>query len=193
MNYPIQPIILSIPAIIYIIVLKRKGQSYNTAFKNLGLTIPKAKYLLWAFVLGIFSIGVAYSIQKWISPGVLQNKSTASNFYSSWHLGIGTVLLAFCRELVYTTFGEEIFFRGFLGRVLFTRFGFRIGNLIQAAIFLAPHLFLLSISTAFAPTLVFVAIMGWVIGWLRFRSNSIFPGLLLHTMANTFSAAFVMI
>jgi len=192
MDYPIQPIILSIPAVIYCIVLKRKDIPYKTAFKNLGLSIPRTKYLLWGLVLGIFSIGVAFAIAKWISPGILNNKNTASNFYSSWHLGYGTILLAFFRELVYTTFGEEIFFRGLLGRVLFKRFGFRIGNLLQALIFLLPHLFLLTISSAFAPTLVFIAIMAWVIGWLRYRSESIIPGLIMHTLANTFSAAVVM-
>ena len=60
-------------------------------------------------------------------------------------------------------------------------------NLIQALIFLAPHLLILLV-TPKAFLLLPVGVLGLALlaGWLRIRSGSIGPGLLLHGLGNTF-------
>jgi membrane protease YdiL (CAAX protease family) len=79
---------------------------------------------------------------------------------------------------------EEIFFRGLLGGILVRRYGFGLGNLLQALVFLAPHLLLLLVSSALWPLLPVQLVSGWLLGWLRYKSSSIGPCSLAHVIAN---------
>jgi membrane protease YdiL (CAAX protease family) len=92
------------------------------------------------------------------------------------------------REAFYVALGEEMFFRGLLGGWLMRKLGFALGNLVQAAIFLLPHLLLLQLGTAIWPVFIVQFVAGWLQGWLRYRSASILPGWLVHTLSNTSSA-----
>jgi membrane protease YdiL (CAAX protease family) len=80
--------------------------------------------------------------------------------------------------------GEEILFRGLIGGVLFRRFGFVRGNLIQAAVFLVPHLLLLVVDASLWPILPVQFLAGFLLGWLRYKSGSVVPGALTHALAN---------
>ena len=73
------------------------------------------------------------------------------------------------------------------------RLGFALGNLIQAAIFLLPHLLLLTVSTALWPLLVAQFLAGWLQGWLLYRSGSILPGWIAHSLGNAFGAVAFMV
>ncbi len=99
-----------------------------------------------------------------------------------------SLLLAWLREAIYVALGEEIFFRGLLGGWLVRRFGFTVGNSIQALLFLLPHLLLLLISTELWPILIVQGVAGWLMGWLRHRSDSILPGWFAHSLINALGA-----
>jgi membrane protease YdiL (CAAX protease family) len=193
MELPVQPVILSIPAIGYYFFQKRKGKTTEEIGKDLGLVLPEIKYFVVAIIIAIVAMGLTYLMRSFVPREILNDKHLTSNIYSAWHLSLVSVLLAFLREIVYTAFGEELFFRGFLGHLLFKRFGFGIGNIIQAILFLLPHILLLAVSTSLAPILVFIVIFGWLNGWLRNQSQSILPGILTHALVNAFAAALVMI
>lgn len=60
--------------------------------------------------------------------------------YEGLNLSAGTLLLVLFRETFYVSLGEELFFRGLLGGVLFRRLGFALGNVVQTGLFLLPHL-----------------------------------------------------
>jgi uncharacterized protein len=79
---------------------------------------------------------------------------------------------------------EENLFRGFLAGLLFRRYGFAVGNVIQALIFTAPHLLLLLASIRFWPILPAQFVAGWLLGLLRDKSGSVGPGSLAHVAAN---------
>lgn len=81
--------------------------------------------------------------------------------------------------------GEEIFFRGFLGGMLQRRLGFWVGNSIQAAIFLLPHLLLLTIDARLWPILPIQYVVGWILGALRHRSGSVIECAILYAAVNT--------
>ncbi len=73
---------------------------------------------------------------------------------------------------------EEIFFRGFLFQGLRAKYGWIAGMLISSAIFAIAHLDPASLIPTF--------ILGSLLAYLYQRSNSIWPGVLLHMAVNTF-------
>jgi len=80
--------------------------------------------------------------------------------------------------------GEEVFFRGLLGGVLMRRLGFRWGNLLQATIFLVPHMPLLLLDVRLWPLLPAQFAAGWMMGWLRHKTDTFVPGAVVHVMVN---------
>lgn len=73
---------------------------------------------------------------------------------------------------------EEIFFRGFLFQGLRARYGWVSGLLISSAIFATAHLD----PAALIPTFI----LGSLLAYLYHRSNSIWPGVILHMLVNAF-------
>jgi membrane protease YdiL (CAAX protease family) len=73
---------------------------------------------------------------------------------------------------------EEIFFRGFLFQGFRERYGWVAGMLISAAIFAIAHLDLVVLIPTF--------ILGCLLAYLYHRSNSIWPGIILHFLVNSF-------
>ena len=91
-----------------------------------------------------------------------------------WFLIVGAVLA----PLV-----EEIFFRGFLFQGLRAKYGWFGGMLLSSGVFAVAHLNLASL----VPTFV----LGNLLAYLYHRSNSVWPGVLLHALINTSSLLFV--
>ena len=77
---------------------------------------------------------------------------------------------------------EELFFRGYLLTALRTRFSAATAILVSAVMFGAFHLILSGgVSVIrFVPS----TLMGLVLGWSCVRSQSVFPGILLHAIHN---------
>jgi len=80
--------------------------------------------------------------------------------------------------VVFAPLVEEIFFRGFLFQGFRQRYGWVPAILISSAIFAAAHLDLV----AFIPTFV----LGSVLAYAYHRSNSVWPGIILHFLVNAF-------
>jgi membrane protease YdiL (CAAX protease family) len=80
---------------------------------------------------------------------------------------------------------EEIFFRGFVFQGFRQRYGWVSSMLLSSAIFAAAHLDLV----ALLPTFV----LGCVLAYMFQRSNSVWPGVILHVLVNAFGlcAAYV--
>jgi membrane protease YdiL (CAAX protease family) len=87
---------------------------------------------------------------------------------------------------------EEILFRGLIGRRLFKKFGYKIGNLIQAVLFWLMHLIIFGLVTgdwiSWIQTFAFVVGigMGLLTGFVNFRNHgkSIAPSWVLHSFSN---------
>jgi len=74
---------------------------------------------------------------------------------------------------------EEIFFRGFLFQGFRQRYGWIAALLLSSGIFAASHLDPVS----FIPTFI----LGAVLGYVYHRSNSLWPGIILHFLNNGFA------
>lgn len=78
---------------------------------------------------------------------------------------------------------EELFFRGFLLQGLARDWGRWPAVLVSAAVFGAFHVFVQGLSfERFIPT----ALLGVCLGWVFVRSGSVWPGMLLHVLHNSF-------
>jgi len=85
----------------------------------------------------------------------------------------------FLVAVVFAPFVEEIFFRGFLFQGFRQKYGWVRAMLLSSVIFAVAHLDPASLIPTF--------ILGVVIAYLFHRSNSIWPGIILHFLINGFS------
>ena len=188
MDLPLQLIVLCIPSLIYVAVRRRRGEKWKEVFEKIGWQGSRPIYFLWSLVVIILVGGLGWLALQAVPSEVLQDPSINISDYTGWTLSLSSFLLVWLREAIYVALGEEIFFRGFLGSWLVRRLGFAIGNTIQALVFILPHLLLLLVSQSLWLIIIVQLIAGWLMGWLRCRSNSILPGWLAHSLSNAIGA-----
>lgn len=82
--------------------------------------------------------------------------------------------------VIVAPFVEEVFFRGFLFQGLRQRFGWVTAMLVSSAIFAIAHLDLVVLIPTF--------ILGNLLAYVYHRSNSVWPGVILHFLVNGFSS-----
>jgi len=185
LKIPFQLIMFTIPSLLFIAWrMGGRKHSIGSSLKDLGWTTCRAQDLLLATGACVILAVAALVAFRFIPAGLLQGHS----IYTGWRFTLHSVWLISINEAFYIALGEEVFFRGFLGGLLFRRFGFAAGNLVQASVFLLPHLLLLYFGKAIWPIFIVVFTAGWLQGWLRFRSGSILPGWLVHTLTNVLAA-----
>jgi len=188
MDLPLQLIVLSIPSLIYVAVHRRREEKWNEVFRKIGWQGSRSIYFLWSLGVMIIAGGLGWLAFQAVPAEVLQDPNVNVSDYAGWTLSVTSFLLVWLREAIYVALGEEILFRGFLGGWLVRRLGFAIGNTVQALVFLLPHLLLLLVSLNFWPIIAVQMVAGWLLGWLRYRSDSILPGWLAHSLTNAFGA-----
>jgi len=192
MDLPLQLVVFSTPAIVYAVVCKQRGDRWPEVFDKIGWKGSQPIYFLWSLGVVIIAGGLGWLTFQTVPSEVWLDPNLNVSRYKGLTLGVTSFLLVWLREAIYITLGEEVFFRGFLGGWLFRQLGFATGNTVQTLIFLLPHLPLLSVSQKMWPTLIIPLIAGWLLGWLRYRSESILPGWLAHSLSNAIGALVVM-
>jgi membrane protease YdiL (CAAX protease family) len=171
-------ILFSLPSVFYARALRRQGRTSTEARTAVGWDLGDRGTYVLAIAVSAVLLPITYLALRAIPSGSLH---TSSNLHVTYgrastagdYLAIAVLAVA-----------EEILFRGLLGGIFMRRYGFAIGNVLQALVFLAPHLLLLAVSTALWPILPVQLVSGWLLGWLRWRSASIGPSSLAHVAAN---------
>ena len=171
-------LVLSVPSLLYARRLRHRGHSAAQARAAVGWTTGDPQPYVLAVAVALVLLPLTYVALRVIPSGSVANSAHLHvNYGQASTLGdyLAILLLAVA---------EEILFRGFIAGLLFRRYGFATGNVVQAFIFLAPHLLLLLVSTAIWPLLPVQLIAGWLLGLLRSKSDSIGPSSLAHVAAN---------
>ncbi len=189
---PLMLVLFSIPALGYLAIRKKRGDQVQTIFKDMGWQISRPRYYIWGLGLLIVSGALGQLAFQAIPGDILQESNINISAYHGMSLSLASFLLIFFRESIYIALGEEIFFRGLLGGWLVRKFGFALGNSMQAVAFLLPHSLLLFISLSLWPILIVQTFAGWLLGWLRYRSESILPGWVVHSLINTLGALVIL-
>lgn len=101
-------------------------------------------------------------------------------------LGISgtSIAMALLYGVVKTGFAEELLFRGLIAGSLGRRLPLLWANLIQALVFLLPHLLVLTVMPEMWGLLPVVFATALFLGWARLRSESILGPWLVHAAAN---------
>jgi membrane protease YdiL (CAAX protease family) len=183
--------------------LFRKDRSVSF-FKYIGLYKPTGKSVLYVLIAtllfliaGIGLIFIDDSIRQIaLSPNSVTGKLRLMG------LNTTTILTLLIIAMFKTSFTEEILFRGFIAKQLIHKFGFKIGNIIQAVIFGLIHLllfWLLTKTTIIPLTFIFLfsSSAGWTMGYIKekYANGSIIPGWVAHGLGNALSyyiIAFIM-
>jgi CAAX protease family protein len=195
MQFNLATIFFLLPSVITLVVLRIRRMPWGKTLAILGWRLGKPVHYLWALLFCLISALVSVLIALFLVPDYYHHPTPGTTQYYYAHLGLSvlSILSAFLNETLFTALGEEAFFRGLLGGWLMRRFGFLVGNTLQTLIFLLPHLAILLVSTSLWPVLAFPLLFGWVSGWLRYKSDSIFPGMLIHAVTNTISDVLAMV
>ena len=80
--------------------------------------------------------------------------------------------------VIFAPIVEEIFFRGFLFQGFRQKYGWVRGGLLSATVFAIGHLDPVSLIPTF--------ILGILLAYMYHRSNSVWPGIILHFLVNAF-------
>lgn len=191
----IQLILFTAIPLLYWSITKRKAVPVVPFYKWIGLYRPdfasKRRILIcFITILVMYCIvGLTVSIYL-LNPKDLAN----SQFYGLGHAGL---LAVFIYSFVQTSLSEEILFRGFLTRVFAAKWGFSIGNTVQAILFGGLHGGMLVNQAGIVPTLIVVLITGGVgfsMGIMneRLAGGSIIPGWVLHGATNFISSVMLL-
>ena len=185
-NSIIQIIIFSIIPFLWWLITSRKKMNF---FEWIGLkkvnNIKENKLFAW-----IFSVLVLFLIISVFILYSLKNVNVASSEFTG--LGIKSLPSILIYAIFNTSLPEEILFRGFLLKRIGNKFGFTVGNLIQALLFGGIHGILFFSVVGILKSIIitlFTGMIGWIIGYINERKagGSILLGWGMHAFFNTVS------
>lgn len=176
-------ILAAIPFTAYYLYLRRRKHLPTAEIiKRTGLQRCDARYVA---LCGLLAAALVTGILIW--PPALEPMTRKG---SSWKdfvgLGLGwdAIVLALLYGVIKTGFAEEFLFRGLIAGSLARHLSPGWANVLQAIIFLLPHLILLAIMPEMWPILIAVFVFAWIVGWVRIKSGSIIGPWLVHAAAN---------
>ncbi|HET6423093.1 MAG TPA: CPBP family intramembrane glutamic endopeptidase, partial [Planctomycetaceae bacterium] len=148
-----------------------------------GLHRPSVAMLAAAVLAGVSLWPLAYELEvALIAPNRLQTivdlVKPLKEELDRTPFAIKLFALAICPAIC-----EELFFRGFLLQAFSARLRPTAAIVLTAALFGLFHVLVRDalLLERFPPT----AVLGLVLGWLAYRSGSLWPGMLLHAIHNT--------
>lgn len=164
----------------------RRNRSLAESARRAGLQIGDTGYLKYSIFVAIALCAVFVVWPPPLEP--LVREGSAQRQFAGVGTGVRGISLALLYGLIKTGFAEEFLFRGLIAGSLSRRLPILWANLLQATIFLLPHLVLLFIMPEVAALLAIVFAGALYAGWLRIKSDSIIGPWLLHGAANVATA-----
>lgn len=191
-NSAVQILVFSALPLIWWFVKERKELGF---FSWIGLKKPmikdKKKYGMTVVTILVLLLSVSFLI-----PLIIDSSETATSEFAGQ--GMSALLPALIYSFLQTGLSEEIFFRGFLIRILAETFCFNIGNFIQALLFGLLHgvMFFSVLGITRSLIIFFVTgITGLLMGWVNEKQSggSIVSSWLLHGLANLIASILAMV
>ena len=169
----------------------RYRRTFRETAQRAGLQLGRPRYLVYRLLLA--AAGAA-GLVIWPPPlEPLVRQGSMYRQFAGLGLGRQAIAMALLYGVVQTGFTEELLFRGLIAGSLSRRFPFLWANLVQALLFLLPHLAILFVAreTWVWGMLPLVYGGALVFGWVRIQSGSILGSWLMHAAGNVTMALLV--
>jgi len=176
-------ILAVIPFLIYYGIQRwRWKRGFAEVTERAGLQLGEARYIGYSVAVALVAV---LALVLWPLP--LESMTKEGSPQRAF-VGLGLTWSAIAMALLYgvikTGFAEEFLFRGLITGSLARRLSLGWANLIQAAIFLIPHLAVLLIMPDMWRVLPIVFAAALFAGWVRIKSGSIVGPWIMHATAN---------
>jgi len=182
-----------IPFIWWLVTARKQVKFFRWIGLEWGKKEKNKKILLWVIctIIGFWFVGE-------VSLYALKDVTTATSNFSG--LGIQAIPAIIIYAFLHTALSEEILFRGFLLKRMENKFGFRIGNIIQAFLFGLLHGVMFVSAAGFLKAILlilFTAAIAWMMGYINEKKagGSILSSWIIHGVTNLISgisAAFLL-
>lgn len=179
-----------VPFLLYAGYQRRRHRlRFSEILRRLGMRVGAPRFLLYC--LGA-SAAVLLLLLAWTpSAATFARQGSAQQPFVGAGIGGSTLLAALLYGVVQTGFCEEFLFRGLLAGALSRKMPLLEANVLQALIFLLPHLVILAIMPEVWPVLILVLVGALFAGWVRIESGSILGPWMMHATANVSTALLI--
>jgi len=176
-------ILAGFPFLIYFVYhWWRKQRSTGEIAQRAGLRLGKLEFAGYGLAAALV---VVFALVVWPPPlEPMTREGSAQRAFAGLGFGVRSIFLALLYGVIKTGFAEEFLFRGLIAGSLSRRLPILWANLLQALIFLLPHMLLLWIMPELWGLLLLIFGFALFAGWLRIRSGSILGPWLIHAVVN---------
>lgn len=185
-------VLAGLPFLFYFIFHKwRRKRGFREIARRAGLQLGEVRYIYYSLGVVLATVVIVVLWPPPLEPLIRKGSGMAS--FAGLGLGGLTIPLALLYGVVKTGFSEEFLFRGLIAGSLSRRLSILWANVLQALIFLLPHLLILFIMPEIWAILPIVFGVALFKGWVRIKSGSIIGPWLIHAAANVTMALSVAI
>jgi membrane protease YdiL (CAAX protease family) len=160
----------------------RHKRGFGEVARRAGLQFGEGRYIAYSLAFALAGVAILIIWPPPLEP-FLRAGSPQQPFRG---LGLGgtALTMALLYGVVQTGFPEELLFRGLIAGSLSRRLSLAWANVLQALIFLLPHLLVLRVMPEMWGILPVIFVVALFVGWVRIKSGSILGGWLIHAAAN---------
>ena len=190
----IEIILVTLIPFVWWLITERKHQKFAQWIGIKKISGDKKKT-----ILATASVSVVFILLGASTLYSLRGIETAVSEFEG--MRISALPAIFVYAVFNTAFPEELFFRGFLLKRISGKFGFAVGNAVQAILFALLHgIMFISLAGAMKTMLIAVitGAVAYSMGYIneKYADGSIIPGWIIHALSNVFSgicSAFMLI
>jgi membrane protease YdiL (CAAX protease family) len=176
-------LLAGVPFLAYVIFHKwRHKRRLADIARRAGLQGSGTGYVLISTATALLVVCMLLAWHPPMAPFVQQGSPQQP--FAGLGMGLPAIVMALLYGVVQTGFVEELVFRGLIAGSLARRLPLVWANLLQAAIFLLPHLLILKTMPQLWMLLPLIFLLALVMGWVRIKSGSIIGSWLIHAVLN---------
>lgn len=171
------------PFLFYFLYQKwRYKRAFAEVAQRAGLQLGEVRYIGYSLVFALAGIAI---LTIWPPPlPPFLRADSPQHAFRGLGLGGNSIAMALLYGVVQSGFTEELLFRGLIAGSLSHRLSLVWANILQALIFLLPHLLILRIMPEMWGILPVIFVSALFMGWVRIKSGSILGSWLIHASAN---------